>query len=48
MTDGFCPGCGRAAPLREYLESARAQRGLLVLDDTQAIGVLGRPSAGAG
>jgi 8-amino-7-oxononanoate synthase len=47
VTDGFCPGCGRAAPLREYLESARAQGGLLVLDDTQAIGVLGRPSVGS-
>jgi 8-amino-7-oxononanoate synthase len=46
VTDGFCPGCGRAAPLRGYLESARAQRGLLVLDDTQALGVLGRPSGG--
>ena len=39
VADGFCPGCGRAAPVREYLECARD--GLLVLDDTQAIGILG-------
>jgi 8-amino-7-oxononanoate synthase len=47
ISDGFCPGCGREAPLREYLESARAQGGVLVLDDTQALGIFGRPSAGA-
>lgn len=41
VADGFCPGCGRAAPVRDYLECARARGGLLVLDDTQAIGILG-------
>ena len=45
-TDGFCPGCGRVAPLGEYLALARRQGGLLVADDTQALGILGRsPSA---
>lgn len=41
VTDGFCPGCGRVAPLYEYLESIRRFGGLLILDDTQAFGILG-------
>ena len=48
LTDGVCPGCGDLAPLRSYLEAAQAAGGLLVVDDTQALGVLGRdPSAAA-
>lgn len=46
VTDGFCPGCGRVAPLGEYLALARRRGGLLVADDTQALGILGHtPSA---
>ncbi len=46
VTDGFCPACGTPAPLRAYLECARRYRGQLVIDDTQALGVLGHmPSA---
>ena len=41
VTDGFCPNCGRVAPLGEYLALARNCGGLLVVDDTQALGVLG-------
>ncbi len=41
VTDGFCPGCGRLAPLRDYLACAEAAAGLLVIDDTQALGILG-------
>jgi 8-amino-7-oxononanoate synthase len=41
VADGFCPGCGRPAPIAAYLESARASGGHLILDDTQALGVLG-------
>jgi 8-amino-7-oxononanoate synthase len=41
VTDGFCPGCGGPAPVAEYLECARDYGGILVLDDTQALGVLG-------
>ncbi|RII30396.1 MAG: aminotransferase class I/II [Geobacter sp.] len=41
VTDGFCPACGRAAPIREYLACARAFGGLLIIDDTQALGILG-------
>lgn len=46
VADGFCPGCGGPAPVVEYLECARAYGGLLILDDTQALGILGcTPSA---
>jgi 8-amino-7-oxononanoate synthase len=41
LTDGFCTACGRDAPLVEYLEVAQAADGLVVIDDTQAIGILG-------
>jgi 8-amino-7-oxononanoate synthase len=41
LTDGFCPGCGRGAPLRAYVEVARRFGGRVVVDDTQALGVLG-------
>jgi 8-amino-7-oxononanoate synthase len=42
VTDGFCPRCGRSAPLGAYLEAAERWGGRLVVDDTQALGVLGR------
>ena len=42
VCDGFCPGCNRAAPLRAYARIAAEHDGLLVFDDTQALGVLGR------
>jgi 8-amino-7-oxononanoate synthase len=42
VTDGFCPRCGRPAPLTAYAETARRWGGRLVIDDTQALGVLGR------
>lgn len=42
VSDGLCPGCGRAAPIREYLESIRRFGGQLILDDTQALGILGK------
>jgi 8-amino-7-oxononanoate synthase len=41
VTDGLCPSCGRVAPLGDYLTLARSRRGMLVADDTQALGVLG-------
>ena len=41
-TDGFCPRCGRAAPLVAYVEAAQRWGGRVVIDDTQALGVLGR------
>lgn len=45
VTDGFCPACGGPAPIPAYLEHLRPYGGCLVLDDTQALGILGyRPS----
>ena len=41
VTDGYCPGCGSTAPIRAYGEIARRCDGYLVLDDTQALGILG-------
>lgn len=42
ISDGWCPQCGKAAPLREYLDILRPYNGLLLLDDTQALGILGQ------
>jgi len=41
VADGFCPDCGRPAPVAAYLESVHAFGGQLILDDTQALGILG-------
>jgi 8-amino-7-oxononanoate synthase len=45
VTDGFCPDCGKPAPLRDYLDSLRGAGGRLIVDDTQALGVFGRSPA---
>jgi 8-amino-7-oxononanoate synthase len=46
VCDGYCTGCNRPAPLRAYARIAQARGGMLVLDDTQALGILGgAPSA---
>jgi 8-amino-7-oxononanoate synthase len=42
LADGFCPECGRAAPLPEYLRCVIRDRGYVVLDDTQALGIWGQ------
>jgi 8-amino-7-oxononanoate synthase len=41
VTDGWCPGCGRPAPLGELRERARERGGTLIVDDSLAVGVLG-------
>lgn len=41
LSDGFCPRCGQVAPLPEYLSLVQERRGWLVIDDTQALGILG-------
>lgn len=41
VVDGLCPACGGPAPLPVYLRVARRHGGLLIVDDTQAIGILG-------
>lgn len=45
VANGFCPACGKAAPISDYLEIVRRFGGLLVMDDTQALGVLGEAPA---
>jgi 8-amino-7-oxononanoate synthase len=48
VCDGYCPGCARPAPLREYAALVARSRARLLIDDTQAIGLFGRaPSATA-
>jgi 8-amino-7-oxononanoate synthase len=42
VADGFCPGCGSAAPVAEFLQCVAPHHGHVVLDDTQALGVLGK------
>jgi 8-amino-7-oxononanoate synthase len=42
LTDGMCPACGTAAPLLEYWRAVRRYDGLLVIDDTQALGIWGK------
>lgn len=46
VTDGYCPACGKLAPLKEFLLEARSHGGLVVVDDTQALGIFGKPVAG--
>ena len=41
VSDGYCPGCGRHAPLADYLTLAQLFDGQLIMDDTQAIGIYG-------
>ena len=47
VVDGFCPACGKVAPLVEYLECVAPLDGYLVVDDTQAFGILGHSPAGS-
>ena len=54
VTDGYCVGCGRAAPLEAYHLLARRAGGVLVVDDTQSLGLtdggcpLGTSAGGGG
>ncbi len=45
ITDGWCPACGQFAPLAAYADAAPEAR--IVIDDTQALGIFGRPASGA-
>jgi 8-amino-7-oxononanoate synthase len=47
VVDGVCPGCGRSAPLADYVDIARTFAGRLVIDDTQALGLLGPDGGGS-
>jgi len=42
VTDGLCPATGRTAPLPDYLQLVRERGGYLVVDDTQALGIIGK------
>lgn len=46
ITDGYCLDCGRVAPLAAYLALLRHYRGILVVDDTQGLGVFGATGPG--
>ena len=41
VVDGFCPACGKLAPLADFLQCVRRRRGLLLIDDTQSLGIFG-------
>jgi len=43
VTDGVSVASGRLAPLADYARLAARYRGVLVVDDTQAVGLLGGP-----
>lgn len=47
LADGYSPGDRRPPPLADYADIARRAGGLLVLDDTQALGVLGERGGGS-
>ena len=47
VADGFCPTCGGSAPVREFVQCVAPHHGHVVLDDTQALGVLGKEGGGS-
>lgn len=48
LTDGWCPQCGKPAPVKDYQNLIEPYGGKLIIDDTQAFGVLGKRSKGNG
>ncbi|WP_417912189.1 aminotransferase class I/II-fold pyridoxal phosphate-dependent enzyme [Candidatus Electronema sp. TJ] len=44
LTDGLDPATGRLSPLPDYLRLVQERGGWLIVDDTQALGILGRQS----
>lgn len=48
LADGYTPGDAAAPPLAAYAAIAARHGGWLVLDDTQALGVLGEAGSGSG
>jgi 8-amino-7-oxononanoate synthase len=47
VTDGYCPIRGEPAPLPDYAGCVAGAGGLLIVDDTQALGVLGPGGGGS-
>jgi len=46
VADGYLPFRGSSPPVEEYSDAARESGGLLVIDDTQALGILGPGGSG--
>ncbi|TQM36850.1 aminotransferase class I/II-fold pyridoxal phosphate-dependent enzyme [Pseudonocardia cypriaca] len=46
VADGICGGCARPYPLEEAARRTRAHGGVLVIDDTQALGLFGGSGGG--
>ena len=47
LADGYTPGDEAPPPLAAYADIAESQGGLLVLDDTQALGIVGEEGGGS-
>ena len=47
VADGYCPTCEGAAPVKEFVQCIAPHHGYVVLDDTQALGVLGKQGGGS-
>jgi 8-amino-7-oxononanoate synthase len=45
LSDGYCPRCNAVAPIKAYAAIAQRGGGQLVIDDTQALGILGEAPA---
>lgn len=46
LTDGWCPLCGKVAPINQYVDVIKPLGGHVIIDDTQAFGILGERRAG--
>lgn len=42
FTDGYCPQCGKALPLKDYSLIMQQYAGNIIVDDTQAFGIFGK------
>ena len=42
LTDGFCPQCGKLAAIDRYIAIVKPYNGKIIIDDTQAFGILGK------
>jgi 8-amino-7-oxononanoate synthase len=47
VTDGILPASGSLAPIAEYANLAAGRSGLVLVDDTQALGILGSSANGS-
>ena len=46
VVDGFCVACGSIYPYADLLACVRREGGLVLVDDTQALGIFGTPARG--